>query len=253
MFPPEVSQTASPLLQDYLKLATAGAACNALVRFFLHPLDCVKTTVQAEMGQDTGAAEGGGGRGEAGTGDGSDADWLSTVKGILKKGGVSELLRGIDVSTVTFLCFGSARCGAMRCFFVVAGSCWPAGWLVRSLVFACWVGGLFDILRAGRSIRHYFSGLSTGRITSREPCWVRGNRPRPVRFQGLLIRPDPTRPVPSRPVRLAARTDPTRLHPRGFDSLRIRPAGRVMTRVRPSGRVMTRVAFSSVYDVVGCI
>lgn len=71
--------------QDYLKLATAGAACNALVRFFLHPVDCVKTTVQAEMGTST---------------DGEGGGWLRTIKGILKKGGVAELTRGIDVSTV---------------------------------------------------------------------------------------------------------------------------------------------------------
>lgn len=74
--------------QDYLKLATAGAACNALVRLVLHPLDCVKTTVQAEMGRD--------GVGEEDDGGG----WISTVRGILNKGGVGELLRGIDVSTV---------------------------------------------------------------------------------------------------------------------------------------------------------
>lgn len=89
-------------VQDYLKLATAGAACNAVVRFFLHPLDCVKTTVQAEMGTDAaglgldvsgadvGDLEGLGGPG-----------WLSSLKGILRKGGTGELLRGIDVSTVS--------------------------------------------------------------------------------------------------------------------------------------------------------
>lgn len=80
--------------QDYLKLATAGAACNAIVRFALHPIDCVKTTVQAEMGRDSAVdedddAEGGG--------DG----WIATVKGIVKNGGVGELTRGIDVSTVS--------------------------------------------------------------------------------------------------------------------------------------------------------
>lgn len=47
----------------------------------------MKTTVQAEMGNDTGGDADGGG-------------WQGTVKGILKKGGVAELTRGIDVSTV---------------------------------------------------------------------------------------------------------------------------------------------------------
>lgn len=88
--------------QDYLKLSLAGAACNALVRFFLHPVDCVKTTVQAEMGRevpgDENGMEGGGS---------SSQGWIGTVKGILKKGGVGELTRGIDVSTVggSFLAF----------------------------------------------------------------------------------------------------------------------------------------------------
>lgn len=85
--------SSAPPLQDYLKLSLAGGACNALVRFFLHPVDCVKTTVQAEMGRevrsDENGMEGGGGEG-----------WIGTVKGILKKGGVGELTRGIDVSTV---------------------------------------------------------------------------------------------------------------------------------------------------------
>lgn len=83
-----LSRNTALCAQDYLKLATAGAACNALVRLVLHPLDCVKTTVQAEMGRGVvGEEDAGGG-------------WVSTVKGILNKGGVGELLRGIDVSTV---------------------------------------------------------------------------------------------------------------------------------------------------------
>lgn len=76
-------------VQDYLKLATAGAACNAVVRLVLHPLDCVKTTVQAEMGR---APQ----EGEVK----ADDSWLATVKGIVRKRGWTELLRGIDVSTV---------------------------------------------------------------------------------------------------------------------------------------------------------
>lgn len=50
-------------------------------------MDCVKTTVQAEMGKDTGD-------------DVDEGGWQGTIKGILKKGGVAELTRGIDVSTV---------------------------------------------------------------------------------------------------------------------------------------------------------
>ena len=49
------------------------------------------------MGRDM-AASGGGGGGE----DGAGMGWTGTVKGILKKGGVAELLRGIDVSTVWY-------------------------------------------------------------------------------------------------------------------------------------------------------
>ncbi|CAM9373029.1 unnamed protein product, partial [Laminaria digitata] len=101
--------------EDYLKLATAGAACNALVRFFLHPLDCVKTTVQAEMGRDV-AASGGGGGGEAGAGDGGDTGWIGTVKGILEKGGVAELLRGIDVSTILGFVLGFIGFGGTEFF-----------------------------------------------------------------------------------------------------------------------------------------
>lgn len=72
-----------------------------MVRLVLHPLDCVKTTVQAEMG-----------RGSAGKEDtDNDGGWNSTVRGILNKGGVGELLRGIDLSTVITmimtLCFVS--------------------------------------------------------------------------------------------------------------------------------------------------
>lgn len=88
---PNPPQTCAP--QDYLKLATAGAACNAIVRFVLHPLDCVKTTVQAEMGRDRVAAD-------EDDPDASDG-WVGTVKGIVKNGGVGELTRGIDVSTVS--------------------------------------------------------------------------------------------------------------------------------------------------------
>lgn len=65
------------------------------MRLFLHPIDCVKTTVQAEVGRDVpidedhakGGVEGGQG-------------WVGTVKGIIEQGGVGELTRGIDVSTV---------------------------------------------------------------------------------------------------------------------------------------------------------
>lgn len=97
--PPSPLSLYSPLPQDYLKLATAGAACNAVVRFVLHPLDCVKTTVQAEMGKeptvgDAAADEEREVEGKAGEG------WVGTVKGIIKKGGWGELARGIDVSTV---------------------------------------------------------------------------------------------------------------------------------------------------------
>lgn len=49
------------------------------------------------MGRDM-AGSGGGGGAE----DGADVGWTGTVKGILKKGGVAELLRGIDVSTVWY-------------------------------------------------------------------------------------------------------------------------------------------------------
>ena len=84
--------------QDYLKLATAGAACNAIVRFVLHPIDCVKTTVQAEMGKDMTVSDDDDPEGSEGGGGGDG--WIGTVKGIVKNGGVGELTRGIDVSTV---------------------------------------------------------------------------------------------------------------------------------------------------------
>lgn len=67
-----------------------------MVRFFLHPLDCVKTTVQAEMGSDAA------GLGLDASGDDiGGPGWLSSLKGILRKGGMGELFRGIDVSTVS--------------------------------------------------------------------------------------------------------------------------------------------------------
>ncbi|CAN0081634.1 unnamed protein product [Ectocarpus sp. 6 AP-2014] len=98
-------------VEDYLKLSLAGAACNALVRFFLHPVDCVKTTVQAEMGRevrsDENGMEGGGGGGEG---------WIGTVKGILKKGGVGELTRGIDVSTILGFMLGFIGFGGTELF-----------------------------------------------------------------------------------------------------------------------------------------
>lgn len=91
-------------IKDYLKLATAGAACNALVRFFLHPVDCVKTTVQAEMGRDIAVDEDHAGGGSLDVLEGGDTGWIGTVKGIIKKGGLGELTRGIDVSTVSRAC-----------------------------------------------------------------------------------------------------------------------------------------------------
>ena len=66
------------------------------MRFFLHPLDCVKTTVQAEMGTQVKDLEG-----EAGNGGDGGSGWVASLTGILRKGGVGELLRGIDVSTVS--------------------------------------------------------------------------------------------------------------------------------------------------------
>lgn len=111
--------------KDYLKLATAGAACNAVVRFVLHPLDCVKTTVQAEMGKEVeagleeGLAPGELGAENVGAGEVADAGWIGTVQGIIKKGGWGELLRGIDVSTVRPRC-----CRDLSSILGVAGCCW---------------------------------------------------------------------------------------------------------------------------------
>lgn len=82
-----------------------------MVRFVLHPLDCVKTTVQAEMGKevevglDEGLALGELGAENVGSGQAADAGWIGTVQGIIKKGGWGELLRGIDVSTVRPCCY----------------------------------------------------------------------------------------------------------------------------------------------------
>lgn len=95
IFIPSISWVLQLYGQDYLKLATAGAACNAIVRLVLHPLDCVKTTVQAEMGRSDGDDVLGEGQQER------DGGWVGIVRRILNKGGVVELLRGIDVSTVS--------------------------------------------------------------------------------------------------------------------------------------------------------
>lgn len=70
-----------------------------MVRFFLHPLDCVKTTVQAEMGSDTAGL--GLDAPDTDAGDLGGPGWLSSLQGIIRKGGMGELLRGIDVSTVS--------------------------------------------------------------------------------------------------------------------------------------------------------
>ncbi|CAM9782509.1 unnamed protein product, partial [Ectocarpus fasciculatus] len=99
-------------VEDYLKLSLAGAACNALVRFFLHPVDCVKTTVQAEMGRE-GAGDMNGMEGEGAAG---KEGWIGTVKGILKKGGVGELTRGIDVSTILGFMLGFIGFGGTELF-----------------------------------------------------------------------------------------------------------------------------------------
>ena len=71
--------------------------------------------------------------------------------------------------------------------------------------------------------RNFFSGQipsrGSGRIGS-----VRVTRPRPVTFDNLLTRRDPTREISNTPP------DPTRLDPRGFENFLGRSAGRVMTR-----------------------
>ena len=51
-------------------------------------------------------------------------------------------------------------------------------------------------------------------------------RPRPVRFENLLARPDPTRDF-------QIKIGTTRLDPQGFEHLVIQPVGRAMTREKP--------------------